>query len=127
VSNDYEKLIERTKSTRFQPGKTGNAGGFHKTKRELRVRAREGLDLAIERAIQILKDENAEPRSWMEAGKFLGPYGYGLPPKAEKEDDATGSERSHMSIEERRAIARMKLSTEKAPDAVPGDDSDSVN
>lgn len=104
--------------TRIKPGTTPNPGGQPKTRKELRMLARGGLPKAFERALQILNDDKAEWRAWLEAGKFLAAYGYGAPPKLEKDDDAERPERTSLTVEERRAIARMKLSTEAPADAV---------
>lgn len=99
--------------TQFKKGTSGNPGGFHKTKRELRVAAREGLDVAIARARQILADDNAEWRAWIEAGKFLAPYGYGVPAKTEKDEDAIVSPTHGLTVEELRALARRELAMER--------------
>ncbi len=104
--------------TKFQPGKSGNPGGQPKTRKELRLMARESMPRAFERARQILEDDSAEWRAWIEAAKFLSLYGYGAQPKS-IDDEAERPERSRLTIEERRAIARMKLSSEAPPDA-PG-------
>lgn len=108
----------------FKPGQTGNPGGVPKTKKELRELAREGLPKAFARAMEILNDDDAEWRAWLEAGKFLGAHSYIAPAKPEKEEDAGKTDRNALSVEERRAIARMRLSTEKAADAVPEPASD---
>lgn len=107
--------------TQIKPGKTLNPGGQPKTRKELRLMARESMPKAFERAQQILNDDDAEWRAWLEAGKFLSLYGYGAPPKS-VEDDAEKSNRSvleALTVEELRALARRPI--EPPPDADPDD------
>ncbi len=101
-------------ATQWKPGVSPNPAHLRKTRKELVTLARESLPRAFERARQLLEDDQAEWRAWIEAGKFLAAYGMG-PPKPSAEDPAERTA-SPLSIEERRALARTKLSTETPPD-----------
>jgi hypothetical protein len=120
-SNQFKPGNTASANHRWQKGVSANPGGYSKTKLELRIKAREGLDLALDRALQILKDDDAEWEAWVACGKFVGPYGYGIP-KAEKDtEDQRSRELSPLSIDERRALARIKMSNE-VPDVAPDAD-----
>ena len=98
--------------TQWKPGSTPNPAHMRKTRRELVTLARESIPRAFERARQLLDDDNAEWRAWIEAGKFLAAYGMGPPKPGAGEE--IGSTKSPLTVEEQRAIARMRLSTETA-------------
>ena len=100
---------------RIPKGTSLNPGGIPKTRKELRLLAREGLPKAFERARQILDDDNADWRAWMEAGKFLGAFSFSQHQK-DSDDEAMVRRFSALSVDERRAIAKMKMSSEQ-PDA----------
>jgi hypothetical protein len=59
---------------RFKPGVSGNPGGKLKLNKELASLARESMPRAIARAVQVLDDDEAEPRWWLEAGKALAAW-----------------------------------------------------
>lgn len=104
--------------TRIKPGQTLNPGGLQKTRKELRMLARQGVPRAFERALQILDDDEAEWRAWIEAGKFLATYGIGnvtAGAKNEKDDDLDQPRRP-LTDQQREALARMALSTEQDGD-----------
>lgn len=107
--------------TLFPKGKSANPGGIPKTRRELRALAREHMPRAIERAREVLDNDRAKPKDWNEAAKFLATVaGLSTPPKSDRDDDAAGVIRTPLTVEERRAIARMRLSSEAPPDVAPG-------
>lgn len=123
---NYDDLIERTRATRFQKGVSGNAGYQRKTQKELRELARGSVPKAFERAKQILDDDSAEWRAWMDAAKFITSYGYGSPPKTDIEAaDRREDPVNQLEAEELRALARQSLADDvPEPDDDAGDDSD---
>lgn len=126
---NYDKLIERTKHSRWKKGQSGNHGGWSKTTRELKELARSHVAKAFERARQILDDDDAEWRAWMDAGRFVASYGIGAPPKAEvaSADELPDDPVTQLDAEELRALARQSLADEAAPDAGDDDSDDTVN
>lgn len=122
---DHNKLIEQTKATRFGKGESGNPGGRRKLKRELVLMARDHVPKAIERARQILDDDDAEWRAWMDAAKFVTAYGIGAPPKSETaKDDRPADPSEELEVDELRALARQALADDAAETDDAGDDSD---
>lgn len=107
------------KSTRFKS--SGNPGGMWKTRREIVTLARDSMPKAIARARQILDDDKAEPRMWLEAGKFvLSCSAIGEKPGPKGEEERSGDVLDELTPEEVRALARQSLAAE--PDEDAGDD-----
>jgi hypothetical protein len=109
---------------RWAKGKSANPGGNRKLKHEFMMLARESAPKALERARQILDDDDQEWRAWMDAARFVVSYGFGAPPKiTDPVDEKTGPDPiEELKADELRALARQSLADDAGHDA--DDDSD---
>lgn len=103
-------------ATRWPKGKSQNPGGVSPLKRELRELMRACVPKAIERMAQILDDDEAGPKAWSIAAEFLAKYGVGTPRPTEKDDAAASRPRKALTDEQREALARLALSSERSRD-----------
>jgi hypothetical protein len=128
---DYDKLIEQTKATRYPKGVSGNPAHMRKARRELVNLARASVPRALERARQILDDDNAEWRSWMEAAKYItatAAIGNQPGPKDREADERPDMDPlSALTIDEMRALARQSLAELPAGDADDDADDDETH
>jgi hypothetical protein len=115
-------------ATQIKKGQTLNPGGMRKTRRELVNLARESMPRAIERARQLLDDDRADWKAWLEAGKFIlscSAIGAQPGPKGGDDDAPQRDVLDELTVEEVRALARQSLADD-APesDDDAGDDGD---
>ncbi len=120
---DYDRLIEQTKATRIKKGEVRNPGALRKERRELITLAREHVPKAFARAREILDDDKAEWRAWIEAGKFITGYALGAPRNNPDPDldEKPESPVTQLDAETLRALARQSLA-EASPDESDDDD-----
>jgi hypothetical protein len=111
-------------ATQFKPGVSGNPLGVRVERRQIVELARKSMPKAIERARQILDDDTAEPRMWLEAGKFiLSSSGIGESFERKRDKDKPTLLEA-LTVDEIRALARQSLAEEARQDMAADDDDD---
>lgn len=93
-------------------GTSGNPGGRPKTEAAFRKRCRSFVDEHVIAAWE--KEVREHGEKWLEASKLLAGYGYGPVNAVDVDADGDEAQRAQpLTIEERRALARMQLSNER--------------
>lgn len=112
--------LRRPDGTIMKGGGSLNPGGQRKKVRELCELARESMPKVFAFALRVVDDEAEDTRTRLDAGKFLASYGLGTPPRVEADGDGDAAHPQQvLTIEEMRALARMKLTSEMPVASLP--------
>lgn len=107
----------RPNGANFKPGMSGNPGGRPKMDPVLRKKLREWSPEIAERIRKICLESESEFAS-IAAGRLILAYAWGNPESSMEvyNDPRDLPDQPPLTVEERRAVARMKLSDEQPPD-----------